>query len=69
MARKETSSRILTKDGGAVTVRVLDGLVIDDLVVQGAKAEAYRVATGKDRFPEYGRDIRNYMIKINVIQD
>lgn len=69
MARKETSSRILLDGGAAVNVRVLDGLIVDDLVIQGAKAEAYRVVTGRDRFPEYDRNIKDYLIKINVIQD
>ena len=69
MARKEVSSRVLLEGGGAVNVRVMDGLIVDDLVIQGAKAEAYRVVTGRDRFPEYSRNIRDYLIKINIIQD
>ena len=69
MARKESASRVLLEGGGAVNIRVLDGLIIDDLVVQGAKAEAYRVSTGRDSFPEYDRNIRDYLIKTNVIQD
>lgn len=69
MARKETKSRVLLDGGAAVNIRVLDGLVIDDLVVQGAKAEAYRVVTGRDRFPDYDRNIKDYLIKINVIKD
>lgn len=69
MARKETATRILLNDGAAVNIRVLDGMIIDDLVVQGAKAEGYRVMTGRDRFPEYARDIKDYLIKINVITD
>ena len=69
MARKESSTRIILPEGEAVNVRVLDGLIVDDLIVQGAKAEGYRVMTGRNRFPDYGRDIRNYLIKINVITD
>ena len=69
MARSDQSKRILTKSGDAITVRVLDGIIIDDLVVQGVKAEAYRVITGKDVFPDPGRDIKDYLIKTGRIVD
>jgi hypothetical protein len=67
--RKEVSSRILLKDGKAVTVRVLDGFVIDDLLIQGMKAEGYRVITGKDVFPKIGRNLKDYLIKTGVLFD
>lgn len=67
--RKEESTRILLGDGSAVTVTLRDGMVIDDIIVQGAKAEAYRIMTGKDNFPSVGRDIRDYLIKTGVILD
>ena len=67
MARKVTSSRIILEDGRAVTVKVMDGFTIDDLVIQGMKAEGYRVMTGKDVFPMIGRDIRDYLIKTGII--
>lgn len=65
--RKEESTRIIREDGAAVTVTVRDGLIVDDLVVQGAKAEAYRVATGKDVFPEFDRNIKDFLIRTGVI--
>lgn len=67
MSRKEITSRILLQDGRAVTVRVLDGLVVDDLVVQGMKAEGYRIMTGKTVFPEPTRALRDYLIKTDLI--
>lgn len=67
--RKEESTRIILTDGAAVTVTLRDGIVIDDLIVQGAKAEAYRIMTGKDVFPAIGRDVTDYLIKIGVILD
>ena len=67
--RKESSSRILLDDGRAVTVKVMDGLVIDDVLVQQMKAEAYRVVTAKDVFPVVGRDLKDYFIKTGVILD
>jgi len=69
MARRESSVRILLDSGEAVTATVMDGMVIDDLVVQGAKAEAYRVITGNDVFPEIGRDLKDYLIKTGVLLD
>jgi len=65
--RRESSSRILMEDGSAVVVKVLDGLVIDDVLVQGMKAEAYRVVTADDIFPAIGRDLKDYFIKIGVL--
>ena len=67
MSRREESSRILLDTGEAVTIRVLDGLIVDDLVIQGMKAEGYRVMTGRDVFPEVGRDIKDYLIQTGVI--
>ncbi len=67
--RKEESSRIVLTNGNAVVVTVRSGMIIDDLIVQGAKAEAYRLMTGQDIFPEVGRDIRDYLIKTGVILD
>lgn len=67
--RKEESTRIVLANGDAVTVTVRDGLIIDDLVVQGIKAEAYRVMTGRDVYPAVGRDLKDYLIKTGVILD
>jgi hypothetical protein len=67
--RKEETSRIVLTNGDAVVVTVRSGIIIDDLIVQGAKAEAYRLMTGQDVFPEVGRDIKDYLIKTGVILD
>ena len=67
--RREQSTRIVLNDGSAVTVTMRDGIIIDDLIVQGAKAEAYRIMTGNDVFPTIGRDITDYLIKTGVILD
>ena len=67
--RKEESTRIVLTNGDAVTVTVRDGLVIDDLIVQGVKAEAYRIMTGRDVYPEVGRNIKDYLIKTGIILD
>jgi hypothetical protein len=67
--RKETVDRIILKDGKAITVRVLDGLLIDDLLMSGMRAEGYRVITGRDVFPTISRDLKDYLIKTGVIKD
>lgn len=67
--RKEESTRIVLTNGDAVTVTVRDGLIIDDLIVQGIKAEAFRIMTGRDVYPEVGRDLKDYLIKTGVILD
>lgn len=67
--RKEVSQRVVLEDGTAITVRVLDGLLIDDLLVVGMKAEGYRVMTGIDTFPTIDRKLKDYLIKTGVIQE
>lgn len=67
--RKETSTRILLKDGSAVTVKISDGLLIEDILISGMKAEGYRVITGRDVFPEVDRELKDYLIKIGIIKD
>lgn len=69
MARKETVQRILLKDGKAVTVRILDGLVIDDILILGMKAEGHRVITGRDVFPTVDRSQKDYLIKTGILQE
>lgn len=67
--RREESTRILFNDGSATTITLRDGMIIDDIIIQGVKAEAYRIMTGKDVFPTVNRNIRDYLIKIGVILD
>lgn len=67
--RRETSTRIILKDGSAITVKVLDGILIDDLLISGMKAEGYRVITGRDVFPSVTRDIKDYLIKTGIIKE
>jgi hypothetical protein len=68
-ARKETSSYFVLPDGRGMTMRMLDGIIIDDLLVQGAKAEGYRVITGLEAFPEITRKTTDYLLRIGVIQE
>lgn len=69
MKRKEVSRRIVLKDGSAVTVKIMDGLLIDDLLILGMKAEAYRVMTGRDVFPKTDRKQKDYLIKTGILQE
>lgn len=67
MQRKETIQRVVLANGTAVTMRVLDGLLMDDVLVQGMKAEGYRVMTGRDVHPYTTRKIKDYLIRTGII--
>jgi len=67
--RRETVRRVVLKDGSAVNVRVMDGLLIDDVLILGMKAEGYRVMTGRDVFPTVDRKQKDYLIKTGILQE
>lgn len=67
--RKVLSSRVLLTDGSAITVTVSDGILVDDLLISGMKAEGYRVMSGRDSFPQTDRKIKDYLIKTGIIQE
>lgn len=67
--RKIVQKRVILDDGSAVTVTAMDGILTDDLLISGMKAEGYRVMTGKDVFPEVDRKVKDYLIKTGVIQE
>jgi hypothetical protein len=67
MKRKETTTRVVLEDGRAVNIRVMNGLLVDDVLIQGMKAEGYRLITNEDAFPEVTRTIKDYLIKTGVI--
>ena len=65
--RKESEKRIVFDDGIAGTFRLLDGLTIEDLVVQMAHERAWREITKQNRAPKYERDVRDYLIRLRVL--
>ena len=67
--RKDLKTKILLDDGTALELRVLSGLLVDDVLIQGAKAEAYRVMTGRDVFPTTDRSIKDYLIRIGFVTE
>lgn len=70
MAQRETlSKRIILNDGTAVTIIVSDGILIDDLIISGMKAEGYRIMTSKDLFPQIDRKVKDFLIKTGIIQE
>lgn len=66
---KERKQRVLLENGRAVEVVVRDGLLVDHLLVQGMKAEGYRVMTGRDVFPSITRKLKDYLIRTGVISE
>lgn len=67
--RKVAKTRIVLDDGTALELTALDGILIDDLLIQGAKAEGYRVMTGKDVFPTTDRKIKDYLIRLGLVTE
>ena len=67
--RKVVTKRVVLNDGTAVTITVLDAILIDDLLISGMKAEGFRVMTGRDVFPSIDRKIKDYLIKTGIIQE
>ena len=67
--RKVESRRVVLEDGTAMTVTTLDGIVIDDLLISGMKAEGYRLMTGRDAFPDIDRKLKDFLIKTGLIQE
>ncbi len=67
--RKILTKRVVLSDGKAVNIRVMDGLLIDDVLIQGMKAEGYRVMTNRDVFPTVSRKIKDYLLRLGVIAE
>ena len=67
--RKESTIKSFTSGGLAVDVRVMDGIFIEDLIIQGMKAEGFRIITGNFRPPSITRDLKDYLIKLGVITE
>lgn len=67
--RKEETIKTYTSKGGAVNVRILDGIFIEDLLIQGMKAEGFRVITGSSRHPNITRDLKDFLIKLGVVSE
>ncbi len=69
MARKKRTIKTFSATGDPITVTVLDGLFVEDLVIQGMKAEAYRVITGNTRDFVVSRDLKDYLIKLGIVTE
>lgn len=69
MARKVTKSKLYLDSGTILDVEVLDGVLIDDLVIQGMKAEGYRVISGREVFPEPDRKLKDYLLRIGQVTE
>jgi hypothetical protein len=65
--RRALRKRVIFRNKNAINLVATDGLLPDDLLIQGMKAEGYRVMTGRDVFPSYGRKIRDYLIRLKTV--
>lgn len=65
--RKESNKRMVLSDGTAVNIRILDSIMIEDIMVQHAQAQGWRVMTGKDLGPNIKRDVKDYLVRLYTI--
>ena len=65
--RRVLRKRVIFKDKNAINVTMYDGILPDDLLIQGMKAEGYRVMTGRDVAPVYGRRVRDYLVRLKTV--
>jgi len=65
--RKESTQRIILEDGTAINVRIMDGLLIEDIMIQHAQAAAFGIITGEDKRALIRRDIKDYLIRLYTI--
>lgn len=65
--RKESTKRMILKDGTAINVRILDGLMIEDLVSQHMEAYLFGLSNGTYTPPNIGRDIKDHLIRLYTI--
>lgn len=65
--RKELTKRIIKDDGSAINVRFMDGLVIEDVLLQLVQAFAYKQITGVDVKAPVKRQLKDYLIKLYTI--
>lgn len=65
--RKELTKRIIKSDGTAINVRFMDGLIIEDVLLQLVQAFAYKQITGIEREAPVKRQLKDYLIKLYTI--
>ena len=69
MGRKVTKGKIYLDTGAILDIEVFDGVLVDDLLVQGMKAEGYRVISGRDVFPVPDRKLKDYLLRIGQVTE
>jgi len=67
--RKEATTSVYLPDGTRMFIKVMDGLLPEDLIVQGAKAEGYRIITGKDKFPVIDKKTKDYLVRLDILPE
>lgn len=65
--RKESIRRVVLEDGTAINVRILDGILIEDLMIQHAQARGFQEVTGISKSALIQRDIKDYLIRLYTI--
>jgi hypothetical protein len=62
--RKETTRTFTLEDGTAIVGKLLDGLLIEDLMILHMNARAFTLITGEAKTAQIGRDVKNGLIRL-----
>lgn len=65
--RKESVRKYILTDGTVIEARLLDGILIEDVMMQHAKAYAFQVRTGIEKRAIIGRDFLDPLIRLYTI--
>jgi hypothetical protein len=65
----EGKLRFVEPDGRVIYFRFLPNLSIDDILINGMKAEGFRVIHGQDSHVGTTKNVKDYLIKTLVLQD
>ena len=69
MARQESTTTLTLENGNLVELKAVDGVTIEDVLLQGVKIAVFKLITGQDKFFLPNRDIRDFIVMTDVIGD
>jgi len=66
--RKESTRRLILADGTAVNIRILNELMIEDLMSQHMEAYLFGLSNGVYTPPKIGRDTKDHLIRLYTLR-
>jgi len=58
--------RIALANGRVYDIEVSDGILPEDILIQGAQAAGYQLITGEDRFFIPDRGVRDFLVRVGM---